>query len=81
VYDGYTDLLPLWQAEFGLGYAGIGSYAALTSAPGPGSSYPINGCPARERIGEFTEPPSRFALRKGAHRMTNANDPCVAAAQ
>src|SRR5260370_10652125 len=33
LHDGYTDLLyvllPLWQAEFGLGYSGVGLFRAV----------------------------------------------------
>src|ERR1700688_1011110 len=44
LHDGYTDLLyvllPLWQAEFGLGYAEIGVLRALFAGSGAGFQMP-----------------------------------------
>jgi len=44
LHDGYTDLiyimLPIWQKEFGLGYAESGSYALCLPGPWPAFKSP-----------------------------------------
>ena len=53
LHDGYTDLLyvllPLWQAEFGLGYAEVGLLRALYTGPMAGFQVPAGAI--AERIG------------------------------
>src|SRR5579864_7614562 len=53
LHDGYTDLLyvllPLWQAEFGLGYAEIGLLRALYTGSMAGFQVPAGAL--AERIG------------------------------
>ena len=53
LHDGYTDLLyvllPLWQAEFGLGYAEIGLLRALYAGSMAGFQVPAGAL--AERIG------------------------------
>ena len=44
LHDGYTDLiyilLPLWQVEFGLGYAALGVLRGVLLAPWPACKFP-----------------------------------------
>ncbi len=51
VHDGYLDLiyvlLPLWQAEFGLGYAALGLVRAIFTAALAGSQVPVDRATAR----------------------------------
>ena len=54
LHDGYTDLLyvllPLWQTEFALDYAGIrGGVFRFRPAPRAGDVRRSNGSPARQR--------------------------------
>src|ERR1700688_5138740 len=53
LHDGYTDLLyvllPLWQAEFGLGYAEVGLLRALYTGSMAGFQVPAGAL--AERIG------------------------------
>src|SRR6187401_2951206 len=53
LHDGYTDLLyvmlPLWQAEFGLGYAAIGTLRALYAGAMAGLQVPAG--LAAQRLG------------------------------
>src|SRR5260370_30296897 len=53
LHDGYTDLLyvllPLWQAEFGLGYAEVGLLRALYTGAMAGFQVPAGGL--AERVG------------------------------
>src|SRR2546423_6318543 len=51
LHDGYTDLLyvllPLWQAQFGLGYAEVGLLRALYVGAMAGFQIPAGGHPPR----------------------------------
>src|SRR5262249_8046121 len=50
LHDGYTDLiyvmLPVWQKEFGLGYAELGLCADCSPAPWPASKFPPGSSPS-----------------------------------
>src|SRR4051794_41895618 len=74
LHDGYTDLLyvllPLWQAEFGLGYAEVGLLRALYAGAMAGFQVPagliaerIGGPPL---LGPRTPPPGGGYLVAGA---------------
>src|SRR2546423_10193855 len=67
LHDGYTDLLyvllPIWQAEFGLGYAEIGLLRALYA--GSMAGFQVPAAASRPRAGPAPPRPAPAALLRG----------------
>src|SRR5260221_1573636 len=74
LHDGYTDLLyvllPLWQAEFGLGYAEVGLLRALYTGSMASFQVPAGGV-ARAARGALP-PPGRGGPVGGRHILCRA---------
>ena len=89
LHDGYTDLiyvmLPVWQTEFGLGYAALGVLRGLFSGPwpvcrSPPVSSPRGGALAVLALGTLLTG-AAYMLAAGAAGSSCSPSPCFSAAR
>src|SRR5258708_39870821 len=80
LHDGYTDLLyvllPLWQAEFGLGYAEVGLLRALYTGSMAGFQVPAGALIATERPSPTRRCRDGSPLSRGAGEGYNDRFSC-----